>query len=104
MKKMFINPSAWALLIVVFFGINLQIYADTEPNNDIASANPLALNTLQTGDLFVNPANDINDYYVVTLPGNGLVSVTGNFDAGLSGYIYIHSASGSQLTYSQSGT
>ncbi len=90
--------------MLAFLCLSLQTYADTEPNNDIASANPIVLNTLQTGDLFVNPSNDANDYYAITLPANGLVSVTGNFDSGLSGKIFIYSASGSSLVGSADGS
>src|SRR5690554_1223553 len=104
MKKMLTNRPTWVLLMFAFLGLSLQTYADVEPNDDFATATPLALNTLQHGDLFIDPVNDLDDYYMVTLPANGLVSVTGSFNSELSGYIYIYSSSGAQLSYSAAGS
>ncbi len=104
MKKINHLRIGWRLLLAILCLTATTAFADVEPNDNIATAEPLALNTLATGDLFVNPTNDANDYYIVTLPANGLVSVTGNYDSELSGFIQIYSASGSYLVGSADGS
>jgi hypothetical protein len=104
MKKMFTTKPGWVMLILAFCLFGLQSFADTEPNDNIASANSLALNTIQNGDLFVNPANDADDYYELTLPANGSVMVSGNFSAGLTGRFYFYNSNGTQVGLSSTGS
>ena len=92
--------SIFAIAPVVCFGVR----RDAEPNNSFAEANPLPLNTSQAGTLFLNPASDTQDWYELTLPAIGNVTFTASYQAGLSGFIYIHNSAGGQLGFASSAT
>ncbi len=80
-----------------------QVWADTEPNNDLSTANALALNANHSGTLGT-PASDSDDWYVITLPNKGSVTATAVYDASLSGFVYFYRSNGSNINFSAGGT
>lgn len=90
----------WIILFSTTILSGTSAFADTEPNNSLAEANELDLNAVQTGDLFTNPANDTNDWYEISVPENGIITLSGSFGEDLTGYVYIYGGNGAQLTSS----
>ena len=83
-----------ALISCLAFG---QLKADVEPNDDIASANPLDLATEVSGTLNTGET-DADDYYELDLPENGLVEVSIDYD-GAGGFAYLYRSNGVQITF-----
>src|SRR5690554_1567791 len=102
MKRMFTQVAAWWLPALLLM-ITSTAFADTEPNDDLAGANPLEIDQEQTGTLGI-PTGDTDDYYVINLTANGDLTITGNYDQGLTGFIYLYNSAGTQLGYTSGGT
>ncbi len=80
------------------------VYADdVEPNNDFANALPLAYNTFTQGHLNFSYYGDNDDYYKITTPGEGTITVTMIAEnAGASAgsvRTYLYNGSGGQIDY-----
>jgi len=103
MKTMFTKFVARSVLLLAFGLFSVSAIADTEPNNSIAEANPLNLETDVDGTLAIDDG-DFNDYYQVELPANGDVTITASYEEGLSGFLYLYNASGAQLGFASSAT
>ena len=74
-----------------------SVWADVEPNNDIASATPLVPATEVSGTLNTGGA-DADDYYEVVLPENGFVQASVTYEDGLTGFVYFYRSNGVQIT------
>ncbi len=99
MKKMLYTSIRWSFLVLVFCCTHQFAWADTEPNDIIDDANSLALNIDHNGTLFTNPASDANDWYSISVPADGNITVSGSYAPGLNGYIYIYGGNEAQLTF-----
>ncbi|HYK45942.1 MAG TPA: PPC domain-containing protein, partial [Parafilimonas sp.] len=77
-----------------FILISASRAAETEPNNDRASANTLALNGNNTG--VINPAGD-QDWWKVTTTGDGRLDITLTPLSGKYMWIYIYDNNGTYL-------
>lgn len=104
-KMLYRKKGLQLVLLFLLCSISGMTFADVEPNDDLATANPLELGAEVSGDLFVNPANDANDYYAVVLPANGEVTITAAYESGLNGFVYLYRSTGALITnVSVSGT
>ncbi len=103
MRRMITKRSFQSLCAIVMMFCSVSLFADTEPNNSIAEANPLSFNTEQSGSLAVE-VGDNNDYYSLELLENGTVHIEGNYADGLTGYIYLYNSAGGQLGFSSAGS
>jgi hypothetical protein len=92
MKTMFTRFAARSALLIAFGLLTLSAMADVEPNNSIATANPLALGTEQSGSL--GDPGDNDDYYSISIPEDGSPSMTVTYAEGLSGTIYFYNPAG----------
>lgn len=102
MKKMLTQIRAMSLIAFMTI-LSFNLWADVEPNNTLATANPLALNTNVIGTLGT-PVTDTEDWYAITLPNVGSVTVNGTYGTGLNGYFYFYRPNGSLINYSSAGT
>ncbi|MFH1739816.1 MAG: carboxypeptidase regulatory-like domain-containing protein [bacterium] len=64
-----------ALGIMLVTAGSVPVCAETEPNNTIATANVVQVNTTVQGSLSVGPPPDVRDCYQCTLPSDGLFQV-----------------------------
>ena len=87
--------SVFIFIIALFFSINTN--ADNEPNNDIANANAINLNSITNGSL---SSSDIVDYYKITTTVDGRLSIDDNTSSNLGYYISLYDADGSTLVKS----
>jgi hypothetical protein len=81
---------AGALLLA--FG---SVFADVEPNNSIGTAESASLGTL-TGSLDLT-AGDVEDYYTLSLPDDGGVTLSIAFTGTLIGQVQLFNADGNSL-------
>ncbi len=70
-------------------------FADVEPNNSIATANPASLGVIN-GSLD-NGLADTEDYYILTLPDDGAVTLDFTFVGSLNGQVQLFNSSGSVI-------
>jgi hypothetical protein len=75
--------------------MSITAFADVEPNDDFANANPLNLGVEISGELGLS---DANDYYAVQLPENGEVSITATYD-GIGGFLYLYRSNQTQVGF-----
>ncbi len=107
MKKMLTTKPGWVILILAFFCFGLQSYADTEPNNDLATAENAAFGVTVSGSLNQAPVGDLDDYYLIVAPSDGDITVSVDIGAGLAAYIVVYDklgAGGVQLFASEGNT
>ncbi len=65
-----VSTLALFLLIVAPFS-----YSESEPNDTIANANVMQVNSSETGSLTAAPPHDVYDFYKFTLPSDGMVQI-----------------------------
>ena len=94
MKKMLTTKPRWVILILAFCCWGLQSYADTEPNNDVATAENATFGATVSGSLNQAPVGDADDYYLIVSPSDGDITVSANIGAGLGVYVYIYDKTG----------
>ena len=63
----------YLLILTTMFIGSLANAQDNEPNNDISTASPLALNGTVSGDIAISPTTDVIDYFQVVLDDDGLL-------------------------------
>jgi hypothetical protein len=76
------------------------VWADVEPNDDFANANPLNLGVEVSGEL---GAADASDYYAVQLPENGEVSISATYE-GIGGFLYLYRSNQTQVGFESIST
>ena len=87
----------YLLILTTMFIGSLANAQDNEPNNDISTASPLALNGTVSGDIAISPTTDAIDYFQVVLDDDGSFSATLTLNAGLQAYVRIYNKNGSLL-------
>ncbi len=106
MKKMLTTKPRWVFLILAFCCIGLQSYADTEPNNDLATAEDATFGATVSGSLNQSPVGDLDDFYLIVAPSDGDITVSVDIGAGLNVYIHIldKTGAGDIFQYVSTGT
>ena len=82
--------------LIALLLLGTSAWADVEPNNSIAEAEPAAFGTI-TGDLGTGADND--DYYVVTLPADGKLTLTLTTNGSLQARTVIYHGDGSSVQF-----
>ena len=109
MKNMLTTKPRWVFLILAFLGLGLQTYADTEPNNTLATAENAAFGAKVTGSLNQAPLGDTDDNYLIVAPSDGNITIAADIGSGLNVNLYISDeagggAVGNYLTGGNSGS
>jgi len=88
------------ILFALLFGLTLSIgpvtAIDTEPNNSIATASLIGIGVPNNGTLG-SPATDIEDFYLLNLPGDGTVTTSATLSTGLVGLLQYFRTNGTFL-------
>ena len=64
----------WKLMLVALVVVPTA-YCETEPNDTIANANVVQVNSSVSGSLTAEAPHDVCDFYKVTLPNDGMVQI-----------------------------
>jgi len=64
----------WKLMLVALVVVPTA-YCETEPNDTIANANVVQVNSSVSGSLTAEAPHDVYDFYKVTLPNDGMVQI-----------------------------
>ena len=89
--KHFFFPLKLLSIILITFIFTLDINAETEPNNDVASANSISLNSTTNGSL---SSSDTEDFFKINISQDGRLSILDNVTTTIAYNIYLYDADG----------